>query len=456
MEEDSSAISNGAAIALIRALQYANVKLLRFVALDAAGQLRCKATPVAFLQRHPEKLAKGVCFAQVCFAGLPSFGDVMQVDSGLTAAGTVTVRPDLSTLRLIPYAPDSALVLGRLYSEEDECVSDLCCRSLLQRVVEEARREHNVKFTVGVELEFVLLDAQTAKPVEHSNFADTKLLNQQQAFITAVGENLQQQEISIELLHAESAPGQMEVVLEYLDDPIKLIDHAVLTRQTIQALAHQHGMKALFLPKTTPEQAGNGCHLHLSFVDYTTGRNKFGNDNSIMKDPVTDADKSMSLKGQAFVEGILMHLPSLLALTMPTANSFRRIGPGCWTGHQVSWGVDDKEVPLRVVGNHVEYKLCDGMSNLYLSLASILIAGMDSYQKNMVLRPSYKEMKSDELVRLPTSPSESLNLLEQDALLQEKIPSALMKGYLAIRRSEAERAVNMLIEDEVHEAIMKA
>jgi len=455
----------GAAIALVRTLNFANVQFLRFFALDIGGQVRCKVIPLAYLQKHPDKLTQGVCLVVVCMGGLPSFGDVMQATSGMTAEGTLHLRPDLATLRILPYAPTSALVLGALHSSIDNKnnnntgVSDLCCRSFLQRIVDQALQDHCLKFTVGVELEFVLLDAKTLEPVEHSNFADTTLLNQQQVFVAKLHEQLQQQEISIELLHSESASGQLELVLEFLSDPVTLVDHTVLTRQTIQAVAYQHNMKAVFLPKVTATQAGNGCHLHISLVDAKSGTNKFefrpANDND--NTSRTAADSSMSAMGQSFVEGILQQLPSLLALTMPSTNSFRRVGPGCWTGHEAVWAIDDKEAPLRVVANsRVEYKLCDGTANLYLALASILTAGLDGITRRLQLRPSWQEMKKDDIESLPSTIIDSLNRLEQNALWKDKLPPTLMKGYLAIRRAEADHSANLSHADEVKEAVKKA
>jgi glutamine synthetase len=102
------------------------------------------------------------------------------------------------------------------------------------------------------------------------------------------------------------------------------------------------------------------------------------------------------------MEGILRHLPALLALTLPTTNSFRRIGKGCWTGHQVAWSFGDKETPLRVVANlhsqawdHFEYKLCDNTANMYLALAGILSAGLSGLKQNLELRASQDEMQQE-------------------------------------------------------------
>ena len=142
------------------------------------------------------------------------------------------------------------------------------------------------------------------------------------------------------MIHAESAPGQMELVLPYEHDVMRLADNVVLARETIQACAKGHGMRAVFLPKVYEGQAGNGMHLHLSLRD-TRAREPLRN-----TFPGTTSPFAMSRVGQSFLEGMLTHLEALLGITMPTTNSFSRVGKGCWTGHAVGWRVEDKESAL--------------------------------------------------------------------------------------------------------------
>lgn len=460
----STTAPNAAAssIALLRTLSHAKVKFIRYVTLDVAGNVRCKVIPVDYLRKHPAKLLDGVALAQVSVGGFPSYADHVLLGSGLNAVGSFHLRPDLATLRVLPYSPDSAIVLGNLSDEEA-----FCFRSLLQRVAERAFVEHNITFTVGAELEFVLFDATTGRPVEQSNFADVVLLNQQHVFVSAVYDALQQQEIIVELIHSESAAGQMEIVLAYVEDPVMMADHVLLARETIKALARQHGMKAIFLPKTNVAQAGNGCHVHLSLRDAVTGKSKFAANPTMTAHRVVEFSAIMSPTGQSFVEGILQQLPALMAVTMPTTNSFRRVGPGCWTGSQAVWAVDDKEAPLRVIvapndASRVEFKLCDSTANLYLALAALLTAGLDGIKGNLLLRaPLSEEAASphNDTVphELPTSIRASLECLETNKLMCAAcLPRNVLNAYLTVRRAEADRAANMSLDEEVVEALDRA
>jgi glutamine synthetase len=60
----------------------------------------------------------------------------------------------------------------------------------------------------------------------------------------------------VEQLHAESAPGQIEIVLRYCQDPVELADRLVLARETISQLARSHGVLAIFLPQDISHQGG--------------------------------------------------------------------------------------------------------------------------------------------------------------------------------------------------------
>ena len=248
------------------------------------------------------------------------------------------------------------------------------------------------------------------------------------------------------------ASGQLEVVITYQQNPVMLVDQVVLCRETVIAVSRAHCLKAVFLPKPIQQQAGNGLHLHLSFNDTETGKNGFA------------ANGGLSDKGQSFVEGILEHLGALLALTLPTTNSFKRMGPGFWTGSESTWEVEDKESALRVCSNlhsqeceHVEYKLNDCSGNLYLGLAGVLACGLDGIRRRVVLRPSKQSSNGHpESSKLPGSLEESLDCLDQDKLLMQLMGPTLSQSYLALRRAESKRSSAMSLEDEVLEALNKA
>ena len=290
-------LESGAMQALYRALSVAGVKYIRMCALDISGTMRCKAVPLQrLLQQQQRKsftsrINNVVTIAEVSIGGIPSYADVPVPDSNLSAARVLPLHADLSTLRVLPHSPTSACVFGSLHDQvTGNTVSPLCCRSFLRRVMDFARTRYGVAFQVGAELEFCLYrdDGNNARshhgsaggdshehdeqqqlpitPVDQSLFAHSTILDEQESFITDVYEQLQQLDILIELLHAESADGQLELVLPYSNDNVlNIADDIVYAKETIRAVAKRHKMRAMFLPKIQSDQAGNGLHVHMSF-----------------------------------------------------------------------------------------------------------------------------------------------------------------------------------------------
>lgn len=453
-------LNQGSQAAIIRSLHAAGVKFIRFATVDAYNTIRCKTVPLAQLssQRrtiqasHP--LSNPVSIAEICFAGLPSSADVPAAPN-LSSRNVLTLQPDFSSLRILPYASKTAMVMCTAHDQQSQDLSPLCTRGLLQRVLHSAKEDLGIEFSVGAELEFLLYrenkDGGT-QPVDMSTFGNATTLNEQEDFISTLYDQLEQQDIPIELIHSESAPGQLEVVLSYSDDILQLADDVIYARETITNVAKQHGMKALFLPKTSMMTAGNGSHLHFSFREFVGSQHR-----NAFSDP--SQTTGISRNGEAFIEGLLDHLPSLLSLSIPTVNSFRRVGPGCWTGHKLGWSTEDKDSPVRVCidlntqqASNVELKLSDATANIYMELAAILAAGMEGIKDEKVLRPMMNDVSN--ALPLPQSLQQSLDYLKADKLLLSILGDELSTAYIAVREFEARTETSL--EEEVSAALNRA
>ena len=193
-------------------------------------------------------------------AAMPAYGDVIILpETNIDARDVLTMTPDLSSLRILPYCNSSAMVFGTLHDQRTGVLSEFCTRGLLARVVNTAKEKIGIGFTVGVEIEFCLVkknvvdglgrsyNASQPVPVavDSSLFTSTTSLNDQDDFIEEVYDNLAKQNISVEMIHSESAPGQLEVVLPYETDVMKLADNVVLAKETIKVCAQKHRSKDL-------------------------------------------------------------------------------------------------------------------------------------------------------------------------------------------------------------------
>jgi len=444
----------GSQTALLRSLRAAGVKFIRYTIVDAHNTIRCKAVPLhSLMERHSSHpMTSPTSIAQVCFAGVPTTMDV-PIAPNLTASNVLTLEPDLSSLRVLPYAPKTAMVMCTAHDQLTQDLSPLCTRGLLERVLQAAREDLGIEFCVGAEIEFMLYRQNKdgcMQPVDFSTFANSTTLNDQEDFISSVYDQLQKQDISVELIHAESAPGQLEVVLSYSNNVLQIADDVLFARETIRNTASHHGMKAIFLPKTSTLAAGNGLHLHFSFQEVGSTQNAFS-------DP--SRPTGISHNGESFIEGLLDHLSSLLSFSLPTVNSYRRVGAGCWTGSSVDWSTEDKEVPIRVCvdliakkATNVEYKLSDATANIYLELAMILSAGIEGVKIGKELRP--KASADAAASPLPQSLQESLDCLKRDEFLLSVLGPELSTAFIAVREYEAHNESSL--EEEVAAALRRS
>jgi len=331
-----------------------------------------------------------------------------------------------------------------------------CPRSFLKRMIASAAAE-NLQIQAAFENEFYLLKPSAADiiPADETVFASSFSMDLQQPAIDAIVEALIFQGIAVEQYYPESGPGQQEISMVY-QPALTAADRQIAFRETVKAVAHQHQLKASFLPKIFPDQAGSGTHLHWSL--WQDGTN------------ITPTEQGeLSPTASQFVAGLLHHLPALMALTTPSPNSYRRLQPQSWSGAFRCWGYDNREAAIRVPTNptlpsptHVELKTVDASANPYLALGGAIAAGLDGVRRRLSLPEAIAvdpatltaaERNSKQIDRLPCHLGDAIQQLRQNQTLLSALGSDLGTAYLAVRRAEYEAMKDWSLEQEVKQLI---
>jgi glutamine synthetase len=160
------------ATALLRSLHFSGVQFLRYFTVDVNNNVRCKVKPVDHLLKNGNgttTLDSQVSVAEVCFAGLPHYADHMIDGTGMNARNVLKTQPDLSSFRILPYAPKSALVMCNLLDQYSDEPSPLCTRGLLSKVVKEAAEKHNIAFVSSITTWHEPRDVISLKEINHSS-----------------------------------------------------------------------------------------------------------------------------------------------------------------------------------------------------------------------------------------------------------------------------------------------
>ena len=426
-------------------LRAAQVRFLRLGWVDSAGVLRTQAVSSA---RAATMSAEGLGVVSGVQA-LPVFADIVQPGLGIGAIGQVWLRPDIGTLRVLPWQPTHASTLGA-FVRRDGSPWPFCPRTALLRAIARLERA-GLSLQAGFEHEFLLLRRRDGKleHFEESHYASAHGLNRAGPVLDAIAQALESQGVPVRAMLKEAGLSQFELSTEH-GTPLLAADRFVVVRETIGAVAAQHDLVGTCLPLVFRDEAGSGWHIHFSL--WRDGRN------------LTGAGDGLGAEARAFVGGIHAHLPALLALSTPTPNSFRRQRPGAWAGVYRVWGYDHKEAPLRVpterqgAPTNIELKASDASANPYLSLAGLIAAGLDGIERGLDLPPpvdfdpgqlSDAERAARGIERLPATLDVALAALADDPVLLAALGDDLARAYLAVKRAEFAELSGLALADEV-------
>jgi glutamine synthetase len=414
-----------------------NITFIRVVWCDNANIIRAKAFHREFLADH---LDQGVSLS-IAQQAVPVMYDGVSEGSGLGPVGEAWLVPDWSTLTPLPYTPGHARVIGDMI--RDGHPWELCPRIFLRRMIS-AAEDMDLEIMASFEHEFYLIEppdsGTSIRPADQTVFAAAYGMDMAAEVINAIADALVVQGIPVERYYPESGPGQHELAIRYTH-ALQAADWAIAFRDTVRGIALRHGLHASFIPKLFADCAGSGCHLHLSL--WKEGKN-------IM--PSAHPPKLLSPIAQSFMAGILHHLPALMALTTPSTNSYRRLGPSLWSGAYCCWGVDNREAAIRVPSNpappsptHIEVKTVDASANPYLALGAVIAAGLDGIEQNRALPDAVSvdpgtlsddERAAQHITRLPQTLGEAIAHLEGNKVLLNALGDNLATAFLAVRRAE--------------------
>ena len=222
--------------------------------------------------------------------------------------------------------------------------------------------------------------------------------------------------VPIECQHHEVATGgQAEIDIRY--SPLLVMgDHLLKYKYVIKNVAKKHGKTVTFMPKPLFNDNGSGMHTHLSI--WKDGENLFAG----------DGYAGISEMGKYAIGGILTHAPSLLAITNPTTNSYKRLVPGFEAPVNLAYSSRNRSAAVRIPmyssspkSKRIEFRCPDPSCNPYLAMSAILMAALDGIQNKIdpgdPLDKDIYDLPPDELAKVPTTPGslrDALNALEAD------------------------------------------
>lgn len=304
--------------------------------------------------------------------------------------GDYVMKPDLSTLRLLPWAPGTALCMVDMLDHHTHELVPHAPRSVLRRQIERARAM-GFEPMMATELEFFLF-AQGYKdlfdagyrgmtPTARHNvdyaltgtFADEPVMRALRNGLYGAG-------IPVENSKGEAEAGQHEINVKY-SDALDTADMHVLVKSATKEIAQQHGQSATFMAKYAHGRAGSSSHVHQSL--FRDGANAF-------HDPA--AEYGMSDVMRHYLAGQLAHAQELTCFLAPYVNSYKRFVSGLFAPTKAIWSMDNRTAGFRVCGEatrgiRVECRIGGADLNPYMACAALLAAGLDGIENALPLEP---------------------------------------------------------------------
>ncbi|MEU5691702.1 glutamine synthetase family protein [Actinosynnema sp. NPDC020468] len=352
-----------------------------------------------------------------------------------TGYGDFVLRPDLATLRRIPWQPGTALVLCDLEWEDGTPVV-ASPRQILRRQLDRLA-ERGLAAYVGTELEFILFDDTYEQawdrgyrgltPANRYN-VDYSLLGtgRVEPVLRDIRNHLAGAGLEVESAKGECNPGQHEIAFRYTEALATCDNHSVY-KTGAKEIAALHGKSLTFMAKYN-EREGNSCHVHLSLRS-TDG------------EPVFARDHGMSELMRQFLAGQLAGLRELTYLLAPNINSYKRFAAGSFAPTAVAWGRDNRTCALRVVGHgeslRFENRVPGGDVNPYLAVAALIAAGLHGVENELALEDEFTGNAYDsDRPRVPATLRDAAALFEGSAIAREAFGQDVVDHYLNAARVE--------------------
>lgn len=402
---------------------------------DMQGRLQGKRlTAHHFLEEVVEEDAEGCNYLLAVDVDMNTVeGYSMSSWSG--GYGDFVFKPDMDTLRTVPWLEGTALVTCDLMWEDGSPVV-ASPRQVLKRQLERLA-ERGLTAFAGTELEFIVFRdsyeeawRKAYRDIEPANYynVDYSLLGTAriEPLLRRIRNSMMGAGLKVEDAKGECNHGQHEINIQF-DGALNAADGHSIYKNGAKEISSQMGYALTFMPKFN-ELEGNSCHIHLSL------RSQSG-------EPVFADGHGFSETFEHFLAGQLACMREMTLFFAPNINSYKRYAKGSFAPTAVAWGRDNRTCSLRIVGHgkalRVENRAPGGDVNPYLAIAAMIAAGIhgidnETSLEDEVAGSAYEADKP----QLPSNMYESRDLFARSEVAREAFGDEVVDHYTNMAQVE--------------------
>ena len=255
------------------------------------------------------------------------------------------------------------------------------------------------------------------------------MMQEQASLLHEIRATAQAMELPLDGLLKELGPGQYELNLYHLEDPLQVADNMQLIKRLIKGIAQKHGYIASFMAKPFGDQPGNGMHCHTSLLD-KDGNNLFDDGTELGTDLLRHA-----------VAGLAETMADSMLIFAPHLNSYRRFTPGSHIPLAPTWGYENRAAALRIPnGNQkarrIEHRVAGADANPYLILAAILSGILYGITNKLTALPPINDNSEPPEPALPTNWHTALERFQQSDFIEEYLGTDFQRAFCAVKHAE--------------------
>ena len=376
--------------------------------------------------------------------------------------GDYVMKPDLSTIRLMPWLEGTAMVLCDILDHHTHEDIPHSPRSILKRQI---ARLDALGFDVmmATELEFFLFE-KSFEDIRKSGFRSLEPISgynedyhilqttKEEHVMRPLRNHLMNAGIPIENSKGEAEIGQEELNIRYAN-ALACADHHTIAKHATKEIAWQQGHAASFLPKWHHEKVGSSSHVHQSLWT------KDGKPAFFDKSHKLGMSKTM----QHYCAGLIKYAQDYTYFLAPYINSYKRFAKGTFAPTKVIWSVDNRTAGFRLCGDgtkgiRMECRIGGSDINPYLALAAQLAAGINGLEDELELPPPtsgdiYAMNKAKEI---PGTLREARETMRKSAMLKEAFGEDVVAHYVRAAEWEQEEFDRVVTDWEVARGFERA
>src|SRR6266511_2594653 len=292
--------------------------------------------------------------------------------------GDMKMVPDMTTLRLIPWLPKTALVFCDVYTDEGERIEE--------------------------------------------------------APIRAIRNGMEGADVPVETSKGEWGRGQEEINLRYAE-ALEMADRTALYKHGAKEIAHLQGSAVTFMAKYDMAAAGSSFHVHSSLWDKTGRKPLFAAAGRGVR------TTSTPLFGH-WLAGQMAMAREFAYFYAPSVNSYKRYQSGSFAPTRIVVGWDNRTCGFRLCGEgggfRVENRIPGADANPYLAFAATIAAGLHGIASRLKAPKLYEGNAYEDatLPQVPKTLREAIAELERSKVARAAFGDRMVEHYLHTARLE--------------------